>query len=69
MESDLHSKQKQTAAEFWKSYFAKFRRHVEDHEESETRPAPLSATPVPALHFPERRRLGLWRSRASLGSR
>ena len=69
MEPDLHSKPKQTASEFWKSYFSKFRRQVQDHEESETGPAPLSAASGPALHFPERRRLGLWRSRADLGSR
>lgn len=60
MESDLHTKQKQTASEFWKSYFALFRRRVEDHEVSETSPAALNAShdpePVRLLPFPDRRR-------------
>ena len=60
MESNLDTKQKQTAAEFWKSYFALFRRRVEDHEVSETAPATLSAghdpEPVRLLPFPDRRR-------------
>lgn len=60
MDSDLHAKQKQTAAEFWKSYFALFRRRVEDHEVSETAPAALSAEHAPVavehLTFPDRRR-------------
>lgn len=36
--------QQQAARAFWKSYFAQFRRTVQDHEESQTRPAPLFAS-------------------------
>jgi len=42
MAHDLQSPQKQSTSEFWRAYFAKFRRRVEDHETSETAPAPLS---------------------------
>lgn len=62
MEPDLYNKQKQTAAEFWKAYFAKFQRQVEEHEPSETMPAPLSSEPVQPLHTPERRVSGLRRN-------
>jgi hypothetical protein len=51
-------RQKQIAAEFWKSYFAKFRRQVGDHEESETGNAPLSAREEPVSMLIERRRMG-----------
>ena len=68
METDP-TKPKQTASEFWKSYFALFRRRVEDHEVSETGPAPLSAdssspasNPVSLLPFPDRRRSRAQRS-------
>jgi hypothetical protein len=60
MDSEFYAKQKQTAADFWKSYFALFRRRVEDHEMSETTPAALTAdhapVPVELLPFPDRRR-------------
>ena len=60
MESDFYTHQKQAATAFWKSYFAKFQRHIEDHEVSETAPAPLTGdVPQP---FPERRVSGLRRS-------
>jgi hypothetical protein len=62
MEPDLYSRQKQTAAEFWKSYFAKFRRRVEEHEVSETAPALLSSESAPSVYFPERRLSGLRRN-------
>jgi hypothetical protein len=54
MEQDLLNRQKERASAFWKSYFAKFRRRVEDHEQSQTQAAGLSATPP--LPFPDRRR-------------
>lgn len=56
MEQDLLNRQKERASAFWKSYFAKFRRRVEDHEQSQTQPAGLSATPEASLPFPDRRR-------------
>ncbi len=58
---------KQSASAFWKAYFAKFRRRVEDHEASETGAAALSATPAAPsepttpLPFPDRRRARLQR--------
>jgi hypothetical protein len=42
MAHDLQAPKKQSTSEFWRAYFAKFRRRVEDHETSETGPAPLS---------------------------
>jgi hypothetical protein len=56
MEHDIFTRQKERASAFWKAYFAKFRRRVEDNEQSETRPALLSATPASPLPFPDRRR-------------
>lgn len=38
---------KPSSAAFWKSYFARFRRPVEEHEVSETVRAPLSAESEP----------------------
>lgn len=54
MDSDLKERQKHVAAEFWKSYFGKFRRRVEDHEVSETGQAPLSADTVQLPHAARR---------------
>jgi hypothetical protein len=51
MANDSGPQQRQSALAFWKSYFAKFRRRMEDHERSET-----TATPLP---FPDRRRARL----------
>jgi len=62
MGPELYNKQKQTVAEFWKAYFAKFQRRVEDHEPSETLQAPLFTDAPGPLHFPERRVSGLRRS-------
>ena len=56
MEQDLITRQKERASAFWRAYFAKFRRRVEDHEQSQTRPAALSAAPEAPLPFPDRRR-------------
>ena len=56
MERDPTAPLKQTASEFWKAYFAKFRRRVEDHETSETGSAALSTASVNTLPFPDRRR-------------
>jgi hypothetical protein len=42
MALNFGDRQKQIAAAFWKSYFAKFRRQVGDQEESQTGNAPLS---------------------------
>jgi hypothetical protein len=69
MEHDPLAHQKQAAAAFWKAYFAKFRRRVEDHEPSQTQGATLSADlaadlsagssnafSAPSLPFPDRRR-------------
>lgn len=56
MEHHSFTSQKQRASAFWKAYFAKFRRRVEDHEESQTQGAALSATPSDSLPFPDRRR-------------
>jgi hypothetical protein len=58
MAMNIGARQKQLAAEFWKSYFAKFRRPVGDHEVSETGNAPLSANDEPVLLQVERRRIG-----------
>jgi hypothetical protein len=58
MKRDLQTQQQQTAAEFWKSYFAKFRRPVEDHEVSQTGNAPLSSSDASAYLPAERRRPG-----------
>jgi hypothetical protein len=58
MALNFGDRQKQIAAEFWKSYFAKFRRQVSDHEESETGNAPLSACDEPVSMMIERRRTG-----------
>jgi hypothetical protein len=52
--------QKQIAAEFWKSYFEKFRRQVGDHEVSETGNSPLSVNDKPVSMLIERRRKGPW---------
>ena len=62
MELDLCNRHKQTATEFWKSYFAKFRRSVADHEPSETQQAALFAEAAQPLYFPERRVSGLRRN-------
>ena len=62
MELDLCNRQKQTATEFWKSYFAKFQRPVADHEPSETQQAPLFSEAAQPLYFPERRVSGLRRN-------
>jgi hypothetical protein len=56
MALNFGDRQKQIAAEFWKSYFAKFRRQVGDLEESETGNAPLSASDDPVSLRAERRR-------------
>lgn len=56
MASESNTPYKQNASAFWKAYFAKFRRRVEDHGLSETGSASLSATPVTPLPFPDRRR-------------
>jgi hypothetical protein len=56
MENDQITLQKQSASEFWKAYFAKFRRRVGDHEQSETGSAALSSNAVTNLPFPDRRR-------------
>lgn len=58
MEQNLQTRQRQTAAEFWKCYFAKFRRPIEDDEESQTGNAPLSAAEGSAAPATERRRPG-----------
>jgi hypothetical protein len=58
MALNFGDRQKQIAAEFWKSYFAKFRRQVGDLEESETGNAPLSASDDPVSLRAERRRKG-----------
>jgi hypothetical protein len=55
MEPNLYNTQKQKAATFWKSYFAKFQRQIEEHEVSETAPIPLSGSTAAVLPFPERR--------------
>jgi hypothetical protein len=62
MEPNLFSRQKQTAAAFWKSYFAKFQRRIEEHEASETVPAPLSEMEPASVQFPDRRISGLRRN-------
>ena len=62
MEPDFYNRQKQLAAAFWKSYFAKFQRRIEEHEVSETIPAPLAEMSAQTLEFPERRRSGLRRN-------
>jgi hypothetical protein len=59
---NLYSRQKQMATEFWKSYFAKFQRRIEEHEVSETAPAPLSDDAPPPMQFPDRRISGLRRN-------
>ena len=56
MASDPHTLQKQNASAFWRAYFAKFRRRIEDHEVSETDAGHRPATPVTPLSFPDRRR-------------
>jgi hypothetical protein len=58
MALNFETRQKQTAAEFWKSYFGKFRRPIEDHEVSETGNAPLSSTDAPVYLVSDRRRPG-----------
>jgi len=58
MALNFGDRQKQIAAEFWKTYFAKFRRQVGDQEESETGNAPLSASEEPVSMLVERRRMG-----------
>ncbi len=60
MALNFGDRQKQIAAEFWKTYFAKFRRQVGDHEVSETGNAPLSANDKPVSMLLERRRKGPW---------
>jgi hypothetical protein len=60
MAQNFGDRQKQIAAEFWKSYFAKFRRQVGDQEESETGNAPLSSNSKPVQILEERRRKGPW---------
>ena len=62
MENDPLKPQKQSAVAFWKSYFAKFRRRVEDHEQSETTPAALGPEVEKPLPFPDRRRSRLQRN-------
>jgi hypothetical protein len=61
MEPDLFSRRKQTAAEFWKAYFAKFQRRVEENEVSVTLPATLLSEATHPTRFPERRLSGLRR--------
>ncbi|RFO95912.1 hypothetical protein DIC66_15895 [Rhodoferax lacus] len=56
MEQEPFNQPKQSASEFWKAYFAKFRRRVGDHEQSETGSAALSSNTVTNLPFPDRRR-------------
>ena len=58
MALNFGDRQKQIAAEFWKTYFAKFRRQVGDHEVSETGNAPLSACDEPVSLLVEKRRAG-----------
>jgi hypothetical protein len=59
---NLYSRQKQMAAAFWRSYFAKFQRRIEAHEVSETAPAPLSEGAAAPAQFPDRRISGLRRN-------
>jgi hypothetical protein len=61
MAANFTTPQKQSASAFWKAYFAKFRRRVEDHEVSETGSVVLSAEPLTPLPFPDRRRSRLQR--------
>ncbi len=58
MTLNIGERQRQIAAEFSKSYFAKFRRPVGDQEVSETGNAPLSASDSPVSLRVERRRIG-----------
>jgi hypothetical protein len=58
MAMDFETRQKQTAAEFWKSYFRKFRRQVGEQEESQTGGAPLSISAAPVSFLVDRRRIG-----------
>jgi hypothetical protein len=58
MAMNIGARQRQLAAEFWKSYFAKFRRPIGDQEVSETGNAPLSASDEPVSLLVERRRKG-----------
>ena len=59
MALNFGDRQKQIAAEFWKTYFAKFRRQVGDQEVSETGSAPLSACDDSVSLLVEKRRTGL----------
>ena len=58
MALNFETRQKQTAAEFWKSYFGKFRRQVGDQEESQTGSASLSMGTDSVSMLVERRRSG-----------
>ena len=59
MASQFDPKQKQSASAFWKDYFGKFKRRVEDRWHAESGQASHSSsspTPADALPFPDRRR-------------
>lgn len=58
MALNFGDRQKQIASEFWKSYFAKFRRQIGDQEVSQTGNAPLCANDEPVAIRVERRRTG-----------
>jgi hypothetical protein len=58
MAMDLQTQQKQAAAQFWKSYFAKFRRQSEDQDESRTGVATISQGSDSAYLLVDRRRSG-----------
>jgi hypothetical protein len=58
MAMDLQTQQKQAAAQFWKSYFAKFRRLADDHEELHSGNTALSQGAESAYALVERRRSG-----------
>jgi hypothetical protein len=65
MELSPPPKPKQTTVEFWKSYFAKLRHPIEDHEESETAAVPLAVEAAPTLLSSETRRLRRQRGAAT----
>jgi hypothetical protein len=58
MAMDLPTQQKQAAAQFWKSYFAKFRRQAEDQDGFHTGRATISQGSESAYPLVERRRAG-----------
>jgi hypothetical protein len=60
MASQFDPKQKQNASAFWKAYFGKFKRRVEDrwHGDAGANTPTSGVSPAPAdtLPFPDRRR-------------